>query len=113
MSVGDFVLMGGELPALCLLESVARLLPGVLGDAESHRQDSFSSGLLDYPEYTRPADFRGETVPEVLRSGHHGEVARWRRQQALLRTFRRRPDLLEEAALSDEERAFIERLRSE
>ncbi len=113
VSVGDFVLMGGELPALCLLESVARLLPGVLGDAESHRQDSFSSGLLDYPEYTRPADFRGETVPEVLRSGHHGEVARWRRQQALLRTFLRRPDLLEKVALSDDERAFIERLRGE
>jgi tRNA (guanine37-N1)-methyltransferase len=107
VSVGDFVLMGGELPALCLLEATVRLLPGALGDEESHRQDSFTTGLLDYPEYTRPLGFRGDEVPEVLRSGHHARVAAWRRAQALARTAARRPDLLARADLTDEERRAV------
>jgi tRNA (guanine37-N1)-methyltransferase len=113
VSIGDFVLMGGELPALCLLEAVTRLLPGALGDADSHRHESFSSGLLDYPEYTRPASFRGIDVPEVLLSGHHGKVAAWRRERALERTLERRPDLLAGAALSDDDRELLARLRKE
>jgi len=107
VSLGDFVLMGGELPALCLIEAVTRLLPGALGDADSHRQESFSTGLLDYPEYTRPAELRGLKVPEVLVSGHHGEVAKWRRLEALRRTLERRPDLLDAAQLSDAERSLV------
>ena len=106
VSIGDFVLMGGELAALCLLESVVRLLPGALGDADSHRQESFATGLLDYPEYTRPPTFRGRSAPDVLLSGHHGRVQAWRREMALARTWRRRPDLLETAELRDAERAW-------
>ena len=111
VSLGDFVLMGGELAALCLVEAVARLLPGVLGDADSHAQDSFTTGLLDHPEYTRPPEFDGSTVPDVLRSGHHAEVARWRRREALRRTLERRPDLLEGAPLDDDDRAWLASLR--
>ena len=107
VSIADVVLMGGELAALCVAEATARLLPGVLGDAESHRNESFSSGLLDYPEYTRPPTYRGLGVPEVLRSGDHARVAAWRRAQALVRTVRRRPDLLEHAPLSGEERRTV------
>jgi tRNA (guanine37-N1)-methyltransferase len=95
LSVGDYVLAGGELAALVVIESVARLLPGVLGNEDSAVDDSFSDGLLEYPQFTRPAEYRGWEVPEVLRSGDHGAVARWRRTQALLRTAERRPDLLE------------------
>jgi len=113
VSIGDFVLMGGELPALCVIEAVTRLIPGALGDEESHRQDSFASGLLDYPEYTRPAGFRGLAVPDVLLSGHHGMVAKWRRREALRRTLLRRPDLLAATPLSDEDRSELERLRLE
>jgi tRNA (guanine37-N1)-methyltransferase len=94
LSVGDFVLAGGELAALVVVEAVARLLPDVLGNEESLRDESFSEGLLEYPQYTRPAEFRGWPVPEVLRSGDHGAVAAWRRRQALLRTAERRPDLI-------------------
>jgi tRNA (guanine37-N1)-methyltransferase len=94
LSVGDFVLAGGELAALTVIEAVARLLPDVLGNEDSARDESFSEGLLEYPQYTRPAEFRGWPVPDVLRSGDHGAVAAWRRTQALLRTARRRPDLL-------------------
>ena len=112
VSLGDFVLMGGELAALCLVEAVARLLPGVLGDADSHAQDSFTTGLLDHPEYTRPPVFEGAAVPEVLRSGHHAEVARWRRREALRRTLERRPDLLAEAPLDDEDRRWLEAWRA-
>ena len=107
VSIGDFVLMGGELPALCLVEAVARLVPGVLHDQDSHLQDSFTTGLLDYPEYTRPADFRGDGVPDVLLSGHHGRVKTWRRREALRRTRARRPDLLDRAPLDDADRAFL------
>jgi tRNA (guanine37-N1)-methyltransferase len=94
LSVGDFVLAGGELAALVVIESVARLVPDVLGNEESARDESFTDGLLEYPQYTRPAEFRGWPVPEVLRSGDHGAVAAWRRLQALLRTAERRPDLI-------------------
>lgn len=110
VSVGDFVMMGGEVAALALIEATARLLPGVLGDAESFAQDSFTTGLLDYPEYTRPLTFGGEEVPEMLLSGHHANITRWRREQALRRTLERRPELLKNAALTDEDRAFLETL---
>jgi len=95
VSIGDYVLSGGELPALVLIEAVTRLIPGVIGREESHERDSFEDGLLDHPHYTRPAEFRGMTVPEVLRSGHHAEIERWRRDAALDKTRRNRPDLLE------------------
>ena len=95
ISIGDYVLSGGELPALVLIEAVTRLIPGVIGREESHERDSFEDGLLDHPHYTRPAEFRGMEVPEVLRSGHHAEIERWRREAALDKTRRNRPDLLE------------------
>lgn len=96
ISVGDFVLTNGALPAMIVIDAVTRLLPGVLGDDESSRDESFSHGLLEYPHYTRPADFRGWKVPEILLSGHHAEIAKWRAEQARLRTRERRPDLLED-----------------
>jgi tRNA (guanine37-N1)-methyltransferase len=107
VSIGDYVLSGGELPALAIVDAVARLVPGVVGDAESVVRDSFTRGLLDHPHYTRPASFRGLDVPAVLLSGHHGEIDRWRRQQALRRTYERRPDLLADEALTDEERQWL------
>lgn len=107
VSIGDYVLSGGELPALVLVDAVARLVPGVVGDDQSVEADSFGRGLLDYPHYTRPAVFAGMAVPEVLTSGHHGEIRRWRRQQALRRTLERRPELLETAELDDEERRWL------
>lgn len=107
VSVGDFVMMGGEVAALAIIEATARLLPGVLGDAESHAQDSFTTGILDYPEYTRPLVFDGVAVPEMLLSGHHAKVSAWRREQALERTRERRPELLEEATLTDVERQAL------
>lgn len=107
VSLGDYVLMGGEIAALALIEATARLQAGVLGAADSHLQDSHSTGLLDYPEYTRPLEFNGKRVPEVLLSGHHANIERWRREQALLRTLQRRPDMLKNAPLSSEDRAFL------
>jgi tRNA (guanine37-N1)-methyltransferase len=95
ISIGDYVLSGGELPALVLIEAVTRLIPGVIGREESHERDSFEESMLDHPHYTRPAEFRGMAVPEVLRSGHHAEIERWRREAALDKTRRNRPDLLE------------------
>jgi len=112
LSLGDFVLSGGELPALMVIDAVSRLIPGVVGDQESVEQDSFSRGLLDYPHYTRPAEFGGLPVPPVL-SGHHGDVRRWRKRAALQRTFERRPELLDTAVLDDEERAWLEEIRHE
>lgn len=103
VSVGDFVLAGGELAALCILEATVRLLPGALGNDESVQEESFSDGLLEYPHYTKPAEYRGLEVPEVLRSGDHGRVARWRRAAALQRTKDRRPDLFARYVLSDED----------
>jgi tRNA (guanine37-N1)-methyltransferase len=110
-SVGDFVLTGGELPALVMIDAIARLLPGVLGSEGSAECDSFSDGLLEYPQYTRPAEFAGLGVPDVLLSGNHGRIAAWRREQQLLRTWQRRPELLDSAELSDEDRAFLETLK--
>jgi tRNA (guanine37-N1)-methyltransferase len=113
LSVGDFVLSGGETAALCVLDAVARLLPGVLGDFDSAESDSFQSGLLDCAYYTRPADFRGYPVPEVLLSGDHGRIARYRREDALRRTWERRPDLLARATLTEEDRRYLARLERE
>lgn len=112
LSLGDFVLSGGEPAALCVLDAVARLLPDVVGSFDSVESDSFHSGTLDAPYYTRPADFRGWGVPEVLLSGHHANIERWRREQMLRRTFERRPDLLEGLELNPEDRKFVSRLRS-
>ena len=112
ISIGDYVLTGGELPALVVLDAVTRLLPGVLGDPDAPRKDSFSGGLLEHPHYTRPAVFRGWKVPEVLLSGHHAEIARWRRREALRRTWERRPDLLARASLTEEDRAFLAQLKA-
>jgi tRNA (guanine37-N1)-methyltransferase len=108
VSVGDVVLSGGELPAMLLLDAVARLVPGVLGSADSLTEESFEGGLLEYPQYTRPAEFRGWRVPDVLVSGDHAEVARWRRRQRLLRTRARRPDLLSSAELTPQEAAWLD-----
>ncbi|MFZ5814847.1 MAG: tRNA (guanosine(37)-N1)-methyltransferase TrmD [Bacillota bacterium] len=113
ISIGDYVLMGGEMPALVIIEAVTRLIPGVLGDIESSLQESHTSGLLEGPSYTRPLEFEGMRVPEVLTSGNHGAVARWRREQALRRTFERRPDLLEKAELTYEDRVLLARWRGE
>jgi tRNA (guanine37-N1)-methyltransferase len=109
VSIGDYVLTGGELPALVLIDAVGRLVPGVI-EADSHESDSFADGLLEGPSYTRPERFRDASVPPVLLSGHHAEVARWRRSEALRRTLARRPDLLTSAPLSDEDRAELRRL---
>ena len=108
VSIGDYVLMGGELAVLALIEATARLLPDVLGDQRSHLEESFTTGLLDHPEYTRPLEYRGLEVPEVLLTGHHANIGRWRRQQALHRTRTRRPDLLARADLSAEDLAFLD-----
>jgi tRNA (guanine37-N1)-methyltransferase len=110
ISIGDYVLTGGELPALVLIDAVARLLPGVLGDPGAALDDSHSEGLLEYPHYTRPPNFRGHAVPEVLLSGHHAQVERWRREQSLRRTWERRPDLLARSGLSEADREFLARL---
>jgi tRNA (guanine37-N1)-methyltransferase len=113
ISIGDYVLTGGELAALVVLDAVIRLQPGVLGDPEGAIDDSHASGLLEYPHYTRPPDFRGWTVPEALLSGDHAKVDRWRREQALRRTLARRPELLEQAVLTDADRKTLARLREE
>ena len=111
ISIGDYVLTGGELPALILIDAIARLLPGVLGDPDGAMDDSHASGLLEYPHYTRPPEFRGWGVPETLLSGDHGKIARWRREQSLLRTLAKRPDLLNDAPLSAADRKFIEDIK--
>jgi len=110
ISIGDFVLSGGEVAALAIVEAVSRHVPGVVGDAASVHADSFEDGLLDYPHYSRPREFRGWAVPEVLFSGHHERIRRWRREMQLRATLERRPDLLEKAALSPEERALLARV---
>ena len=113
LSIGDYVLSGGEVAALVIVDAVSRLIPGVVGDGQSVEEDSFSRGLLDYPHYTRPAEFGGLKVPDVLLSGHHAEVRRWRKRQALARTLERRPELLESAVLDDEERALLDEMKQE
>jgi len=107
ISIGDYVLSGGELAALIVIDAVTRLIPGVLGDPDGAWDDSHAMGLLEYPHYTRPPEFRGWEVPEILLSGDHGRIARWRREQALLRTWRRRPDLLRTAPLTENDREFL------
>ena len=107
VSIGDYVLSGGELPAMVIVEAVTRLVPGVLGDMRAVVQDSHSSGLLEYPQYTRPASFRGFDVPEILLSGDHARIARWRREHALTRTAQRRPDMLTRARLSKMDESFL------
>jgi tRNA (guanine37-N1)-methyltransferase len=112
ISIGDYVLTGGELPALMIIDAVSRLLPGVLGDPTGAEDDSHSMGLLEYPHYTRPPEFRGWKVPDVLASGDHAKIEKWRREQALTRTFNKRPDMLEKAELDKKDRKFVEGLRS-
>ena len=113
ISIGDYVLSGGELATMVVVDAVVRLLPGVLGSEVSAVDDSHTTGLLEYPQYTRPAEYRGWSVPEVLLSGNHGQIAKWRREQSILRTLERRPELLDKASLSSEERKLVDRLKGE
>ena len=113
ISIGDFIVSGGELPAMMLMDAVLRLIPGVLGDADSAGQDSFANGLLDCPHYTRPIKFQGMTVPAVLRSGNHALIAEWRLEQALRRTLQRRPDLLAGRALTPEDSRLLQKIQQE
>ncbi len=112
LSVGDFVISGGELAAMTIIDAVTRLIPGALGDPDGPWDDSHSSGLLEYPHYTRPPEFRGWRVPDILLSGDHGRIARWRREQALLRTWQRRPDLLSAASLTEADLKFLATLNN-
>jgi tRNA (guanine37-N1)-methyltransferase len=111
ISIGDYVLTGGELGAMVVIDAVTRLLPGVLGKEESHLQDSFSTGLLEHPQYTRPADFRGMKVPDVLMSGNHKNIEEWRKKESLKRTYERRPDLLESIELTKEEENWMREIK--
>jgi len=111
ISIGDYVLSGGELASLVIVDAVIRLVPGVLGSEESAVDDSHATGLLEYPQYTRPPDYKGWTVPEVLLSGNHAQIARWHREQSITRTLKRRPDLLKKAKLTTEEKQLVDRLR--
>ena len=113
ISIGDYVLTGGELPALLVIDAVSRLLPGVLGDPDGAQDDSHSMGLLEYPHYTRPPTFRGWSVPEVLLSGDHAKIDKWRREQALSRTLNKRPDMLEKADLSEADKKYLNGLKKE
>ena len=113
VSLGDFVLLGGEVAALAILEATARLLPGVLGNADSTTDESHADGLLEYPQYTRPDEFRGVKVPEVLKSGHHAAIARWRRKESLRRTLQRMPELLQSARLTEEDRQLLREIDTE
>lgn len=113
ISIGDFVLTGGELPAMTVIDAVVRLLPGVLGQEDSHIQDSFSTGLLEHPHYTRPSDFRGMKVPDILLSGNHAKIDAWREEQSFKRTLERRPDLLEALELTDKQMKIIEKIKNE
>src|SRR5215207_5804569 len=112
ISIGDYVLTGGELPALMIIDAISRLLPGVLGDPTGAEDDSHSMGLLEYPHYTRPPEFRGWKVPEILLSGDHAKIEKWRREQALQRTFHKRPDMIEKAELGRDDKKFLEDLKS-
>lgn len=113
ISIGDYILSGGELPALVIIDSIVRLLPGALGDEHSVEEESFSWGILDYPHYTRPPEHEGLKVPDVLLSGNHGEIARWRRKEALRRTLRRRPELIESASLTEEDYKLLSEIKEE
>jgi len=111
ISIGDYVLTGGELPALILIDALTRLLPDVLGDPDGAQDDSHASGLLEYPHYTRPPEFRGWKVPEILLSGDHARIARWRREQSLIRTLQKRPDMLAQVQLSNKDELFLTKIR--
>jgi tRNA (guanine37-N1)-methyltransferase len=113
ISIGDFVLTGGELAAMTVIDAVVRLIPGVLGQADSHIQDSFSTGLLEHPHYTRPAEYRGMKVPDILLSGNHAKIEEWREEQSLKRTLERRPDLLDVYELSDRQKKMVEKIKKE
>jgi tRNA (guanine37-N1)-methyltransferase len=113
ISIGDYILTGGELPALVIIDAVSRLLPDVLGDSQSAEDESFSHGLLDYPHYTRPEVFRGMSVPKALLSGNHEEIRKWRKKQSLRATLQKRPELLEQYSLSDEEKVLLEQIKKE
>ena len=113
VSIGDYVLTGGELPAMVMIDAISRLVPGVLNNEQSSREESFSGNLLEYPQYTRPEEFMGRRVPEVLLSGHHANIEKWRREQSIRRTFERRPDLLAKADLTDKEKKYVEQLKTE
>lgn len=113
ISIGDYVLTGGELAAMVIIDSVVRLLPGVLGNEESHKQDSFSTGLLEHPHYTRPQNFRGMKVPDVLLSGNHEKIAEWREKESLRRTWERRPDLLRKYPLTEKQKKCLEAIKKE
>jgi len=113
VSAGDFILTGGELPALIIIDSIARLVPGVLGDERSKEEESFSTGLLDYPHYTRPAEFRGMKVPDILLSGNHWQIGRWRRKESLRKTLLKKPSLLNEAPLRDDDHKILQELKEE
>ncbi len=111
LSIGQYVLTGGELPSMVIIDSVVRLMPGILGNEDSSQDDSYSTGLLEYPQYTRPQEFRGLEVPDVLRSGDHEKIAKWRREQSIQRTFERRPELLNDVNLSEKDLQFLNKLR--
>lgn len=113
ISIGDYVLTGGEIPAMALIDSVCRMVPGVLADEICFTEESHFAGLLEYPQYTRPAEWEGRAVPEILLSGHHGNIAKWRHEQSLERTYRHRPDMLEKADLSDKDWAYIQALKDQ
>ncbi len=113
VSIGDYVLTGGELPAMVMMDAISRMVPGVLSNEDSGECESFTDNLLEYPQYSRPRTWRGVSVPDVLLSGHHGNVDRWRRQQSLLRTYQNRPELLRDASLSEEDRSFLRKLSAE
>ncbi len=112
ISIGDYVLTGGELPAMVMIDTIARLIPGVLNNDVSAEFESFNDNLLEYPQYSRPEEWNGRKVPDILLSGHHANVEKWRREQSIIRTYERRPDLLDKASLTDKERAFLEEIRN-
>ena len=112
VSIGDYVLTGGELPAMVMMDAISRMVPGVLSNEESGEEESFMNGLLEYPQYTRPDVFMGREVPEVLKSGHHANIARWRRDQSLLRTLTVRPELLDKVDLDKKDKNFLEKLKN-
>mgnify|MGYP002715982758 FL=1 len=113
ISMGDYVLTGGELPAMTMTDAIVRLIPGVLGNEQSHQDDSFSDGLLEFPQYTRPREYKDMTVPDVLLSGNHANIEKWRHEQKLIRTLNKRPDLLEKYQLSDKEKEFLESYKNQ
>lgn len=113
ISIGDYVLTGGELPAMVIMDTIVRLIPGVLGDSNASSKDSHASGLLEHPHYTRPAEFRGWKVPDVLRSGNHALIERWRKEESLKRTWKRRPELLKEKTLTEDEKAILEKFQQD